>query len=179
MNRYYLLHVLLGLLLACSAGAATYKWVDKDGKVHYSDTPVEGAERVDLPSLPTYAAPVAPKQKSSKIQEDNADTGADDEGDASAYTSLAFISPKPDQVFWATGGKLPVQLDLKPALQKGDRIDLYLNGSKVESLTGLGTTLTEVYRGAHSLRAVVVGPDGAAKLSAESGTFYIKQQSIN
>ena len=29
---------------AVDAGAATYKWVDKDGKVHYSDQPVAGAE---------------------------------------------------------------------------------------------------------------------------------------
>jgi glutaredoxin len=30
-------------LFAASAGAQTYRWIDKDGRVHYSDTPPPGA----------------------------------------------------------------------------------------------------------------------------------------
>lgn len=39
--------VILGVLPAVAL-AQVYRWVDEDGKVHYSDKPVEQAERVDV-----------------------------------------------------------------------------------------------------------------------------------
>ena len=44
---------LLMLLIAAAglaAAAETYRWVDKDGHVHYSDRPRPGAERIELES---------------------------------------------------------------------------------------------------------------------------------
>lgn len=170
------------LLLAAAATAGTYKWVDKDGKVHYSDKPVEGAEAVELPTIPTYESPVDKEAMERRRREraDAAEAKGETEygAERAAYREFYFISPKPDQVFWALGGKLPVQLSLKPSLKEGDRVVLFLNGEKAATLQGLGTTLDEVYRGAYTLRAVVQGPDGAAKISAESGQFFVKQQSI-
>ena len=167
-----LIPVLLGLRLAFGAGAATYKWVDKEGRVHYSDKPVEGAERVDLPELPTYAAPVEPTAQRNGREPRRPDTGP-------AYTRFEFISPKSEQVFWDLVGKLPVQLALEPGLRDGDRINIYLDGKLTGNspTTSLGMTLEEVWRGSHSLKAVVVGPDGAARITAESGTFHVKQHS--
>lgn len=174
---------LFAVILATVGGVAagTYKWVDEEGNVHYSDQPVEGAEEVNLPKIPTYDAPVDKAELERRREERRARADEEDEKEdeaGAAYREFHFISPKPDQVFWALGGKLPVQLSLKPALKPGDRVVLFLNGQQVANLQGLGTTLNEVYRGAYSLRAVVQGPDGAAKISTESGPFYVKQQSI-
>lgn len=43
----------LGVLLALSAQAEVYRWVDANGKVHFSDkAPVQGAvEKIDLPEV--------------------------------------------------------------------------------------------------------------------------------
>ncbi len=41
------LFMILGVLPAVALGQV-YRWVDEDGKVHYSDKPVEQAERVDV-----------------------------------------------------------------------------------------------------------------------------------
>lgn len=182
MKTISLITLFAAFLFAGEAIAGTYKWVDEDGKVHYSDKPVEGAEEVDLPNIPTYESPVdkatIERRRQERAKADAEDGEDEDEAPKGAYSELHFISPKPDQVFWALGGKLPVQLSLKPGLKAGDRVVLYLNGQKAATLQGLGTTLDEVYRGAYTLRAVVQGPDGAAKISAESGQFFVKQQSI-
>lgn len=172
-NSLQLIWVLLGLLLASGAGAATYKWVDKDGQVHYSDTPVEGAERVDLPELPTYAAPAVPAPRKSGEEKERPDARPE-------YGRFEFVSPKPDQVFWNIAGELPVQLMLEPGLQNGDRINVYLDGKLTENspTSSLSLTLTEVWRGEHSLRAVVVDAKGTARITAESGPFHVKQHSI-
>jgi hypothetical protein len=59
--------LLLAVLLAFSAGAAaqTYKWVDKDGKVRYGDTPPPDAkvQRLKPPPGPAAAPAAAPEGK--------------------------------------------------------------------------------------------------------------------
>lgn len=44
--------LVVGMLLVAQAGQATdlYRWVDKNGKVHYGDSPVEDAEKLRLSS---------------------------------------------------------------------------------------------------------------------------------
>ncbi|HEX7047354.1 MAG TPA: DUF4124 domain-containing protein [Gammaproteobacteria bacterium] len=167
MTRLSFLIVLA--LLAPLAAAGTYKWVDKDGNVHYSDTPVKGAEEVDLPEPMVFDAPdVAP------LPPPDAEAA---ETEPFNYKTFAFISPKQDQVFWNTAGTIPVQLDLEPRLQQGHEVQLYFRGERID-MTGLGTTLTEVYRGAWTIRAVVVGPDGKEIATAGPVTFHVKQHSI-
>lgn len=163
---------LLAAVLPAVAGKL-YKWVDEDGNVHYSDSPVEGAEAVDLPEPTTFDAPrVSPRPARPAPEEDPSA--------AFGYTEFEFISPKQDQVFWATGGEIPVQLDLVPPLQPGHELNLYFNGELTPDspLAGLGTTLTGVYRGAHTIRAVIVGPDGEEIAATETVTFHVKQRSI-
>lgn len=53
-----------------AASAQSYKWVDKDGKVRYGDTPPVGAKVTALKPLPGVAPPAAGK--------DAAKTGAKD-----------------------------------------------------------------------------------------------------
>jgi hypothetical protein len=58
------------VVLAFSAGAAAqaYKWVDKDGKVRYGDTPPPGVKATPLkiPSGPKAPAPPAPSADAAK-----------------------------------------------------------------------------------------------------------------
>jgi hypothetical protein len=52
----------LALLLAsATAGAQMYKWVDKDGKVRYGDTPPPGAKTSSIAAPAPAAAPPAAK----------------------------------------------------------------------------------------------------------------------
>jgi len=38
------------LLFTVLSQAAVYKWIDKDGKVHYSDKPIENSDVVEFKS---------------------------------------------------------------------------------------------------------------------------------
>src|SRR5438045_3144738 len=57
MNR--LLAFLVAAAFAAAASAQAYKWVDKDGKVRYGDTPPPGVKATPLktPSGPTAPPP--------------------------------------------------------------------------------------------------------------------------
>lgn len=163
------------LLLVPVALAGTYKWVDKDGNVHYSDKPVEGAEAVELPEPMVFDAPQVQPRASRQ-----GDEGEEKKPEQPGYTDFNFISPKDDQVFWATGGEVPVQLGIKPGLRPGHRVLLYFDGELTEEspMAGLGTTLTDAFRGAHTVRAVVVNPAGDEIAIAGPVTFHVKQHSV-
>ncbi len=159
------------LLLPAFALAGTYKWVDKNGNVHYSDTPPpEGAEEVELPKTTTFDAPDVPVRPRGRAD-------SSDETPAPDY-QLGFISPKQDQVFWATAGNIPVQLSLQPALRNSDQLLLYVDGALADPLAGLGTTLTGVVRGTHTLRAVITDADGKEIIATTPVTFHVKQQAV-
>ena len=74
------------LALACAAGLAhgqvLYKWIDEDGKVHYSDTPPKGFKgtvtRIEPDVAPTPAAPVAPPPRPTAPEVTKAEAPAED-----------------------------------------------------------------------------------------------------
>ena len=60
-----ILAVLAALAFAAAASAQTYKWVDKDGKVRYGDTPPPGVKATPIrgPSGPAAQPPAADSKK--------------------------------------------------------------------------------------------------------------------
>ncbi len=69
------LWVTLALLAAVTlpASADIYRWVDAQGRVHYSDKPVEGAQRVKgVDSRPTDPAAVAERSQAAHDQREKA-----------------------------------------------------------------------------------------------------------
>ncbi|MGH8703832.1 MAG: DUF4124 domain-containing protein [Burkholderiales bacterium] len=55
--------LLVALALAGAAQAQQYKWVDKDGKVRYGDTPPPGVKATALKPPPGPAAVTSPRAK--------------------------------------------------------------------------------------------------------------------
>jgi hypothetical protein len=166
------------VLLLVSAGLATagptYRWVDEHGQVHYSDRAVPGAEEVELQGLTSYTPPAI----------DTVDVGstpppADAQAPA-APQSIMIVSPTPEQTLWNIGGRLPVAVQVQPALGDGQRINIYLDGNRVvDGEPGrLAFEIAEVWRGEHSLMAAVESADGTEILRSETIRFYVQQTSI-
>lgn len=164
--------------LTASAAAGTYRWVDEDGVVHYSDMPKKGAEEIKLrePNL-SQGRPVAPAAPSTPAQ-DAAAAPAAEEGFA-GYQTIAIASPGEDEVLWNIGGQLNVELRLNPALQPDHGVVIYLDGVPVNETPVKSTSLSisEVYRGTHTLRAAVRG-GGTDLASTETVTFHVRQTSV-
>ena len=170
---------LLALTIAAAAGPASavtvWRWVDQDGVVHYSDRPVEGAERIELSGPQTFPgqpglAPAAPGRSASSParQEDQA-----------PYRRFEIVAPAQQETLWNIGGTLAVTVALEPPLQPGHRLDVYLDGER-RNLGATSTQLTvpEVYRGLHTLQAVIVDESGSEVLRSLAVTFMVQQTSI-
>lgn len=157
-------------LLTLSAAADTYRWVDQDGNVHYSDQPHAGAHRVVMPKVQTYAAPADDQAAVTVKPEPKAATG---------YAKFAITSPTPEQTLSNIGGTLTVTAEVEPALRKGDTVQFFYDDKPVGTPAAtLTIALTEVYRGRHTVGAAIIGSDGKALISTAAVTFYVKQHSI-
>jgi hypothetical protein len=150
--------------------AQAYRWVDKDGVVHFSDQPAPGAERFPLNpapkpgSVPQTYTPAAPRNP---------------EGGVTRYSSCTITSPSPDQTFAQTE-PVPVVVEPQPALQPGDRVSVTLNGAPIPEWPATATAgrLPAQPRGAYTLVATIIGADGASKCVSATATFNVFQTSV-
>lgn len=168
--------IVLCAFAAAAAGpvaAETYKWVDAQGQVHYSDRPPpDGAEKVELLPIQTYKVPVTEYAASGN--------SASKGGAVIAYSEFDMRTPQSGEVITNAGGNVNVQLRVQPELQPGHSILIYLDGKRVDGIptAGVSFPLVNVNRGEHQLVAVIV--DRAAKSLASTGavTFVVRQNSI-
>ncbi len=156
-------------MLSFSAYAGIYKWVDDQGKVHYSDKVQKGAEEVNLPAAVTYTPP-----KIGTSSDDEKPDTADQPVEKQGYTEMTIVQPKMNETIRSNSGDVPVSIDLKPGLQRGDTITLYLDGKEVlKGSTQTTVTLTGIDRGSHTLRATVFDKNGVAVISSRSVIFHL------
>ena len=166
--------VLAGLLAASLAMAdGAYRWVDKDGVVHYSDVPPdEDAEVVDIAeySRTTGVRIASPTSRSG----DDEQAG---EQQPFRYESLAVASPGPEETLWNIEGVLNVSLALTPGLQPGHRVRVYFDGEP-RMVPGSSFQIEEVYRGVHNIQAEVIDETGQLMIRSKPNRFYVQQNTV-
>jgi hypothetical protein len=136
------------LLAAAAIAAPAWTWVDADGRRHYSDRPVPGAQKIDLPDSQTFSG--RPPTTAGTAGDPN--TAATTEG----YRQFEIVSPVYGDTLWNIGASLQMQLAIEPAMQSSHRIDVFLDGQRVEiGAPGPQLTVPEVHRGLHTLQAVI------------------------
>lgn len=165
--------ILAGLLLPLvAAPQEIYRWVDKDGIVHYSDQP--GAPDA---VLVTVVAPNAYEADPGNANAQPSYQGPDDSADSPMYDSLRIVQPTPDQVFFNSDATVNVVAELGGELQPEHALMFYVNGSLRTAEDGFGLTLTGLPRGSHFLRAVVFDSNRQALISSPQVTFHVRQAS--
>ncbi len=156
---------LLLVVASLPAVAGVYRWVDPTGQVHYSDQPGQGAEEVKLRE-PTVYTPQPIHNPGS--------TPASKPVDTPTYKSMAIAMPENDEAIRSNEGLVDVSLLLEPALAKGHRIRIYLDGQPASGeLTTTQITLQNVDRGTHTLQASVVDAQGNEVIRSPSVTFHL------
>jgi len=165
--------VLLGMLGAASALADVWRWVDDDGTVHFSDTPREGAEQIDVSE--------SRRQTGTRLY--SPPPGAGDSGQSQGeqapfrYDSLTVASPAAEETLWNIEGTLNVSLALTPGLQTGHRVRVYFDGEP-RMVNSTSFTINDVYRGVHNIQAEVLDATGKLMIRSQPNRFYVQQNSV-
>jgi len=171
-----ILLILAGLAMSLAAASQEiYRWVDKDGIVHYSDQPgSSNAELINVIEPNGYEGAEAAGDNSVS----SADTSGNGSGTVSPYQSLSIVSPTPDQVFFGADAVVTVSADLQGTLHPDHQVVFFVNGNRKEA-TGLSTELTGLDRGTYFLRASILDQNGDPVITSQQITFHVRQPSIN
>jgi hypothetical protein len=165
--------VLISTLAAGAVLAQAYKWTDEDGIVHYSDRPVPGAVRIQLPSDGRRPRPGPAPQRAVAAADDN---GAE-QTQAFRYTALSIGSPLAEETLWNIEGVLNVSLNVEPALQPGHRVRVYFDGTP-RMVNSSSFQIEEVYRGVHNIQAEIIDESDALMIRSMPNRFYVQQNTI-
>lgn len=164
--------VLLAVLLSPVAVAQEiYRWVDKNGVVHYSDQPGPGAERI------TVSGQIARTPPEDADSPDLYTTPRTRAPAGAPYQSLTITRPAADEVFYGTDYTVAVDVALDAQLRQGDSVVVFLDGRRVPA-AGLSAMLSGVPRGSHVLRAEVLDSNGNTVIGSPEVTFHVRQASI-
>jgi len=172
-----ILLVLAGLTLSLAAQPQEiYRWIDKDGQVHYADQPgAPNAERVILADPNGF--------ESEPSFGDNAPAGSapedPDADEAMPYEALAIVQPTPDQVFFGAEATIVVAAELDGTLRPDHTVVFFVNGNRRPAGSGLALELQGLDRGSHFLRAAVLDQNGDPVITSQQITFHVREPSIN
>lgn len=171
-----ILLILAGLTLSLAAASQEiYRWVDKNGIVHYSDQPDSpNAELIDVIEPNAYEGE-ATTQDSGASAPASADEEAS-EPSVSPYESLSIVEPTPDQVFFGSDAAVSVQADLQGTLRPDHSVVFFVNGNRTPS-NGLGLQLSGLARGTYFLRASILDRNDKPVISSQQTTFHVRQAS--
>lgn len=165
--------LLLGVALAASA-TEVWRWKDANGVVHYSDSPVPGAERVNAgPAPKPGGANAAPASRAFRQADETPAPPPP------RYTRCEVTKPANDLTFH---GAEPVMASvmIEPMLQSGHRLQVLLNGSVYPQWGGNLTSFTfaGLNRGAYTLAVNVLDANGGTACAGPAINFYIQQPSL-
>lgn len=162
--------LMLSLISATTHAATVYKKVDKDGNLIFSDTPMDDAEEMDVPPVPTMKLdkirpPVTPSKPSEKEK-------------TFQYNKVTITAPAQDENFINNMGQVTVKVQIEPGLRKDHQVQLLLNGVKRAGPSASQSfSFSNMDRGAYS--AVIQVVDSKGNVAAESAavTFHVKRAS--
>jgi hypothetical protein len=174
---------LTAFLPAATLAATIWTWVDERGQRHYSDREVPGATRVEVAGAQSFSgSALQPAQTSGQTpgqaQGQTQAAGAQ-ESESVIYTTFRILSPEPGETLRNIEGQLPVEVATVPALAVDHRIDVVLDGQRRQlGARALELTVPEVWRGEHSLQALIVNAEGEILRETPAITIYVHQTSV-
>ncbi|MGP8308077.1 DUF4124 domain-containing protein [Vibrio sp. YIC-376] len=159
-----------------------YTWVDKNGVVHFSDTPNQGAKTIDLPNLETVAP--APKVESTESLTHQANKLEETEELPQAQSEkpqplqLTLLSPKHGDTLRSNRGLIDVQLEMNRKLGIGEQLQLLLDGNPYGAPQNHSTwQLNNIDRGTHTL-SVHAKRSGKLIASTSPITVHLHRASV-
>ncbi len=159
--------ILLGLI-GFTAQATVYKWVDENGKVHYSDEPRDGAKVLQLKENTQNHVKLPPPVVISNPQ---------DESQAKAEPvnyQVSIQSPDNDATIRDNQGKITVISQVTPKLIKSHYLVLFMDNRRIsEPQTNGLFQLENIDRGAHHFVVKAIDQNGKVLASSQPRQVYL------
>jgi hypothetical protein len=154
--------------------ADIYKWVDSSGGVHYSDTPEQGAQRIELPGIQSFS-PADPAN--SKSDENQTVEGLNAE---KYYKSLSIVQPTDQATIRNNQGSVLVNADIEPALKPENLLQIIFDGNPWgKPQPNLSFGFNNINRGTHTIAVQVLDKNGNMLLTSKPVQFFMQRPRVN
>jgi hypothetical protein len=164
--------LLLSFTLTASA-AEIWRWKDAEGTWHFSDSPVAGAEKLNVnppgksggskpASSPSYSGgPLVLPQE------------------IVPYARCSIVQPVNDASFQWTES-IAATVSVEPTLQGSHQVQAVLNGSPVADWPkdSVSHTFTGLFRGSYTLSVKIADQKGNVLCTARAINFHVRQPSV-
>ena len=162
--------------------AEVYRSVDAYGNVSYSDEPSSGAETIEIDDAPVLSGGPVDYGVVNEVFEAESEpelSGSEEELAVPSY-QLKVVSPQSGEAIRVNSGNIEISVSVAPALdgEREDTLKLYLDGVlKVKGQTSTTFSLSQVDRGAHTVRIDLIDKSGKV-LSSASSAFQLHRYSV-
>lgn len=173
VRRNLLIFIILTVSQLSWAGQTVYQWQDSQGDLHFSDMPRPGAKKIQIKESQTYQNPTGPAPAN------QAPEGAVDKAQQQQPT-VTILSPADKATIRNTNGVVEVSIDVKPALQAEQKVQLYIDGKAYGApVAELSLKAENVFRGEHSLVVSIIDKDGSTVSESKPITIFVHLPRVN
>jgi len=153
-----------------------YKWVDKDGVIHYGNQPpTRDATPAKLPPLQTFKGGTAPPNLNKFAKPGAAGTAA-----PGGAINVDIVTPSKEETFRGGERVVPVAVMVTPQMGQGLKLIYVLDGTPASPPTSdTSFALTNVERGAHTVSVTLVGAAGEELANSNTVTFYMHPPTVD
>ncbi|WLW67453.1 DUF4124 domain-containing protein [Psychrobacter sp. van23A] len=202
LNKGLSLSLLTGLVISTASlyapmanAAAIYKVVDeKTGQVTFTDRPQnyeqQAGKQISQTSVMTGSDSVGANSSSQTNNANNQPvnttqapatntTGTTANSDKTANKApinyqLTMTEPSEERVYRRPVQSIDVKVQVKPALQAGDSVSIYLDGNEVAQGLSASIATVDILPGAHNIKAVIKDKKGQAAKQVERTVYVIQ-----
>lgn len=164
MNKWLIvLSLLLGSVASSYAADTIYQWVDENGITHFSDRPRQGATplKVEVTPPATKGPLVTPRQPLKKQQK------------AIKY-KVNITKPSHEETVRDNQGRIEISASTQPSPLNNMGYKLILDGIPQGQITKFANfQLTNIDRGAHTIKVQLVDESGKEIASSKSITVFL------
>ena len=202
-NKGLSLSLLTGLIISTASlyapmanAAAIYKVVDeKTGQVTFTDRPQnyeqQAGKQISQTSVMTGSDSVGANSSSQTSNANNQPVNTAQEPAAANTTGttansdstvnkapinyqLTMTEPSEERAYRRPVQTIDVKVQVKPALQVGDSVSIYLDGNEVAQGLSASIATVDVLPGAHNIKAVIKNKKGQVEKQVERTVYVIQ-----
>lgn len=202
LNKGLSVSLLTGLIISTASlyapmanAAAIYKVVDeKTGQVTFTDRPQnyeqQAGKQISQTSVMTGSDSVGANSSSQTNNANNQPvntteapvantTSTTTNNDSTANKApinyqLTMTEPSEERAYRRPVQSIDIKVQVKPALQAGDSVSIYLDGNEVAQGLSASIATVDVLPGAHNIKAVIKNKKGQAAKQVERTVYVIQ-----
>jgi hypothetical protein len=171
---FFLMFIIITFSSVNIAETRVYKWIDSDGKTHFSDKARPGTPMVTVTTNNLFSNDdVFPEQDEEQTNQ------TEKSKKPPIIYNASITSPKNDASVRSNNGLVVVQVSTTPKLEANHKLQLYVDSEKKEEPQSSTTIRVQnMDRGTHQLQVQILDEKGKTTAETEAISFHLLRATV-